>query len=117
MSDDGASLHTRPHDWPRDPDPTPDDARVLAEHRWAVRVNLPTDLGHVAALARRAIAAARYASLPVQEDIDEAAELLERWATQVAHQVDTERRELATSGLDAAAFQLKLEQGGQPDQQ
>jgi hypothetical protein len=114
---DGASLHTRPHDWPPNPDPTPDDARVLASHRWAVRVNLPTDLGHVAALARRAIAAARYAALPVQEDIDEAVELLEWWATQVAGQVDTERRELAASGLDAAAFQLKLERGEPPGQQ
>jgi hypothetical protein len=92
--------------------PITPDQRVLLEHRWAVRVNLPTDLHHVAALAGRAVASARYASLPVQEDLDEAVELLERWAVQVAGQIDTERTALARSGLDVASFQRQLEAGG-----
>jgi hypothetical protein len=113
MSDD-PPLHTRPHDWPRDRDPMTDDERVLAEHRWAVRVNLPTDLAHVAALARRAVAQARYASLQIPADVDAVVDLLEWWATQVAGQADTERGELARSGLDAAAFQRHLERGVPP---
>jgi hypothetical protein len=116
VSDDPA-LVTRPHDWPGDRDPTTDDQRVLAEHRWAVRVNLPTDLGHVAALARRAVAAARYASLQVPVDVDAVVDLLEWWATQVAGLIDTERTALARSGMDAASYQLKLEREVSPDQQ
>jgi hypothetical protein len=92
---------------------TPDE-RVLAEHRWAVRVNLPTDLAHVAALARRAVSQARYASLQIPADVDAVVDLLEWWATQVAGQVDTERTALARSGLDAASYQRQLE-GGEPE--
>jgi hypothetical protein len=91
--------------------PMSDDERALAEHRWAVRVNLPTDLAHVAALARRAVASARYASLTIPADVDAVVDLLEWWATQVAGQVDSERAELARSGLDAAEHQRHLEQG------
>jgi hypothetical protein len=92
-----------------------DDERALAAHRWAVRVNLPTDVGHAAQLARRAVGVARYASLQVPADVDEAVELLEWWAAQVAGQVDTERAELVRSGLDAASFQRQLERGVKPD--
>jgi hypothetical protein len=82
-----------------------------------VRVNLATDLAHVAALASRAVAAARYASLQIPADVDAVVDLLEWWATQVAGQLDTERTALARSGMDTASFQRQLEQGGQPDQQ
>jgi hypothetical protein len=92
-------------------DNTTDDERALLKHRWAVRVNLPTDVAHVAALARRAVGVARYGALEVPADVDQAVEVLERWAAEVAGQVGGERTQLAASGLDDASFQAQLERG------
>jgi hypothetical protein len=48
-----------------------DAERVLLEHRWAVRVNLPSDVMHAARTARRALDVAAYArlELPGQEAV------------------------------------------------
>jgi hypothetical protein len=94
-----------------DQPPMTDDQRALLVHRWAVRVNLPTDLAHAAMLARRAVGVARYGSLPVPAEVEQAVEVLERWAVEVAGLIDAERTELARSGLDAASFQRQLERG------
>jgi hypothetical protein len=89
--------------------PMTDDQRVLLAHRWAVRVNLPTDAGHVAALARRLVGVARYAAMPtkVVEGCERAATHAE--AVAAAGRVDAERAELARSGLDTASFQREVE--------
>jgi hypothetical protein len=89
--------------------PMTDDERVLAAHRWAVRVNLPTDLAYAAQLARRLPGVARYGGVAVPAEVEQAGEVLERWAVAVAGQVEQERAELAASGLDPAAFQRQLE--------
>jgi hypothetical protein len=88
-----------------------DDQRVLLAHRWATRVNLPTDAGHVAALARRLVGGARYAAMPTEtvERCERAAEQSEAVAAAIAGRVDTERAELARSGLDTASFQREVE--------
>jgi hypothetical protein len=91
--------------------PMTDDERALLEHRWAVRVNLPTDAGHVAALARRLVGVARYAAMPTAtvERCERAAEQTEAVAAAIAGRVGAERDELARSGLDIARFQREVE--------
>jgi hypothetical protein len=92
------------------PDPTmSDDERVLLEHRWAVRVNLPTDANHAAQVARRLVDVAAYAGVEVPAEFGRAVELLERFAQAVSRQVEAERAELERSDLDSAHFQRELE--------
>jgi hypothetical protein len=92
------------------------DERILLEHRWAVRANLPTDAGHVAALARRLVGVARYASMPTEtvERCERAAEQTEAAAATIAGHVGAERDELARSGLDTASFQKEVERTTYP---
>jgi hypothetical protein len=92
--------------------PMSDAERTLAEHRWAVRVNLPTDARHAAQLARRLVGVATYCHVPVSAEVLGAVEILEQWAGEVSRQVDAERAELERSGLDDATFQRHLERGG-----
>ena len=92
--------------------PVTPDERDLVAHRWAVRVNFPTDIGHVAMLARRALGVARYGALDVPADVEQATEVLERWAVEIAGQVGHEHKAWATSDLDVADFQRQLERGG-----
>jgi hypothetical protein len=92
------------------PDPTmSDDERALLEHRWAVRVNLPTDANHAAQVARRTVDVAAYAGVEVPDEFGRAVELLERFALAVSRQVEAERAEQERSDLDSAHFQRQLE--------
>ena len=93
-------------------DPMTDDERVLLEHRWAVRVNLPTDANHVARLACRLVDVAAYACVEMPGEFSRAVELLERLASAVSRQVEAERAELERRGGDSAIFQRQLEQAG-----
>src|SRR6266508_5008200 len=86
-----------------------DDERVLLEHRWAVRVNLPTDANHAAQVARRLVDVAAYAGVEVPDEFARAVELLERFAQAVSRQVEAERAELQRRGVDDATFQRELE--------
>jgi hypothetical protein len=93
-----------------------DDERALLEHRWAVRVNAPTDAHHVATLALRLLDVARYAGLAVPAEIRRATVELEAFASEVERQVAADRAELERSGRDVAGFQRALErafQGGE----
>jgi len=85
------------------------DQRVLAEHRWAVRLNLPTDAAHAARTARWVSQQAAYAGVPVPADVVEAVELLEWFAGEVSRQVEHERAQRVLSGMDDARFQRELE--------
>jgi hypothetical protein len=85
------------------------DERVLLEHRWAVRVNLPTDANHAAQVARRLVDVAAYASVAVSDEFVGAVELLERLAAAISRQVQAERAELERRGVDAATYQRELE--------
>jgi hypothetical protein len=85
------------------------DQRVLAEHRWAVRCNLPDDAAHAARTARWTVDNATYARVPVPADVVEAVELLEWFAGEVARQVEQERAQRVLSGMDEARFQRELE--------
>jgi len=89
------------------------DQRVLLEHRWAVRVNLPTDAAHAARTARWVSQQAAYAGLAVPADVVEAVELLEWYAGEVSRQVEQERAQRVLSGMDDARFQRELERGQQ----
>jgi len=103
-----------------DHDPMTEDERVLLAHRWAVRVNLPTDVMHAAQLARRALEVAAYArlELPGQEAAAAAVETLEGWAIAVDQRVKADRARRVLSGMDDARFRRELErrqrQGGEP---
>jgi hypothetical protein len=72
-----------------------DAERDLLEHRWAVRVNLPTDANHAARTARWLGDHASYARLPAPavEELEQAAELLEAAAFSIASGVQAEREE------------------------
>ena len=91
-----------------------DDERALLEHRWAVRVNLPTDVMHAAQLARRALEVAAYArlELPGQDAVVQAVETLEGWAVAIDQRVKAERTRRVLSGMDDAQFQRELERVG-----
>jgi hypothetical protein len=91
------------------PDPMSDDERALLEHRWAVRVNLPTDANHAAQVARRLVGVAAYTGVEVPDEFGRAVELLERFALAVSRQVEAERAELERRGGDAATYQRELE--------
>jgi len=91
-------------------DPTmSDDERVLLEHRWAVRVNLPTDARHAATIALRLLDVVRYAGLAVPPEVKTAAVRLQQFAGEVERQVTADRAELERSGMDDAHFQRELE--------
>jgi hypothetical protein len=93
-------------------DPTmSDDERVLLEHRWAVRVNLPTDANHAARVARRLVDVAAYAGVEVPDEFARAVKLLERFSQAVSRQVAAERAELEkhSGAVDRATFQRELE--------
>lgn len=90
-----------------------EDERVLLEHRWAVRVNLPTDANHVAASARRLLDVAAYARLEVPGEFTRAVELLERLAAAISRQVEQERAQRVLSGMEDAHIQRELERGQQ----
>jgi hypothetical protein len=97
--------------------PMTGDERALLEHRWATRVNAPTDARHAATLALRLLDVAGYAGLAVPDQVRRAAVELEAFAADVERQVDVDRAELERSGRDAASFQRALEralEGGAP---
>lgn len=83
-----------------------DDERVLLEHRWAVRVNPPTDAAHAACTARWALDHAAYArlELPGQEAVAQAVETLEGWAVAVDQRVKADRARRVLSSMDDARF-------------
>jgi len=85
--------------------------RALAAHRWAVRVNLPTDARHAAQTARWALDQAAYArlELPGQDAVAGAVEVLEGWAVAVHERVKAERAQRVLSGMDEGRFQRELE--------
>jgi len=91
-----------------------DDERALLEHRWAVRVNLPTDVMHAAQLARRVLEVAAYArlELPGQDAVVQAVETLEGWAVAIDQRVKADRAQRVLSGMDEARFQRELERVG-----
>ena len=91
-----------------------DDERALLEHRWAVRVNLPTDVMHAAQIARRALEVAAYArlGLPGQDAVVQAVETLEGWAVAIDQRVKADRAQRVLSGIDDAHFQQELERTG-----
>jgi len=90
--------------------------RVLAEHRWAVRVNLPNDAAHAAQTARWLADQASYARMPAAlvERIGQAAELLEAAASAIAGRLTAEQQERERLDLTAAAYQRRLERDQQP---
>jgi hypothetical protein len=90
-----------------------DDERALLEHRWAVRVNLPTDARHAATIALRLLDVVRYAGLAVPAEVKRAAVKLEEFAAAVSRQVEQERAQRVLSGMDDARFQRELERGPQ----
>jgi hypothetical protein len=94
--------------------PMTDDERALLEHRWAVRVNLPTDARHAATVALRLLDVVRYTGLAVPAEVTRAAVDLEAFAAQVERQVGADLDELARSGLDAASFQKEVERSTRP---
>lgn len=98
-----------------DHDPMTDDQRALLEHRWAVRVNLPTDAQHAARTARWLVDHASYARMPAPlvERIGQAAELLEAAAFSIAGRVQAEREERERLDLTVAAYQRRLERDQQ----
>jgi hypothetical protein len=89
--------------------------RVLLEHRWAVRVNLPGDAQHAARTARWLAGQAGYARLPgaLVERIGQAAELLEAAAFSIAGRVQAEGEERERLDLTTAAYQRRLERDQQ----
>lgn len=93
-------------------DPITEDQRALLEHRWAVRVNLPTDARHAATLALRLLDVVRYAGLAVPAEVKRAAVKLEEFAGEVERQVAADRARRVLSGMDDATFQRELERGG-----
>jgi hypothetical protein len=95
--------------------PITDAQRALLEHRWAVRVNLPSDVMHAARTARRAVDVAAYARLDAPEVVTRAVEVLEGWAIAVDQRVKTERAQRVLFGMDDAGFQRQLERGGEQE--
>ena len=90
--------------------PMSPDERVLLEHRWAVRVNLPGDAAHAARTARWVSQQAAYAGVARPVEVVQAIEVLEKFALVVGHQVEVDRAELERRGIDPASFQRELEQ-------
>jgi hypothetical protein len=90
-----------------------EDERALLGHRWAVRVNLPTDARHAATIALRLLDVVRYAGLVVPAEVRRAAVKLEEFAGEVERQVAADRARRALSGMDDAHFQRELERGQQ----
>jgi hypothetical protein len=78
-------------------DPMTEDERTLLEHRWAMRVNLPTDARYAAHIARRLVDVAAYAGVAVPGDFVRAGEVLKRLAAAISRQVEAERAELQTA--------------------
>jgi hypothetical protein len=90
--------------------PMTDDERTLLAHRWAARVNLPSDARHAARTARWALDHASYARLEAPEAVARAVEALEGWAVAVDQRVKADRARRVLSGMDDARFQRQLEQ-------
>jgi hypothetical protein len=93
------------------PDPLSDDERALLEHRWAVRVDLPSQASHAAQAARRLVAAAADAHLDAPAVVVRAVEALEGYAVAVHERVQAERAELERRSVDTATLQQDLERG------
>jgi hypothetical protein len=66
-----------------------DAERVLLEHRWAARTNLPTDATHAARTARWLVDHASYARMPAAlvERLEQAAEILEAAAFSITGRI------------------------------
>jgi hypothetical protein len=93
------------------PDPMTDEERARLEHRWAVRVSLPSQASHAAQLARRLVDDAADAHLEAPAVVVRAVAALEGYAVAVHERVQAERAELQRRGGDPATFQQDLERG------
>jgi len=91
-------------------EPLSEDLQVLCKHHWAVRVNLPTNVTHVATLALRLLDSAAYARLAVPSEVRHAAMTLQGFAVAVERLVEADRAEQHRSGLDEAHFMRQLEE-------
>jgi hypothetical protein len=92
-----------------DHDPIPPEEGMRLRHRYAVRLNLRAEAAYAADAARRLVASARTARLPVPRDVERAADVLAWAARFIADQLDRELAERARLGLDAARYQRHLE--------